>query len=56
MENTKYVTLNDGTGLPTYLLKQTRKGLMQAGVQETQLEVDEIKLLDLLLQFGGGGK
>ena len=36
MENTKYVTLNDGTGLPTYLLKQTRKGLMQAGQQEIQ--------------------
>ena len=31
MENTKYVTLNDGTRLPTYLLKTVKKGLMQAG-------------------------
>jgi hypothetical protein len=46
VENTKYVTSNDGTRLPTYLVKTAKKGLMQAGVHETQLVVDEIKLLD----------
>jgi hypothetical protein len=29
---------------------------MQGGQQETQLQVDEIKLIDLLLVFGGGGE
>lgn len=52
MVQNQYVLIN---GKPHHkdIVKEVKTGLVQAGVQETQYEVDWEKVMDRLVEFGG---
>ena len=52
LENNNYVTLTNGQRVHKSIVRQVKTNLMQAGTQDIQYELDDQKVLDLMLKFG----